>query len=157
MYDDLARTQQPTTLEWLVVNALIPSVLVTFALQVPLAAPRARPPQTVQCSLIFPPPEEARPDDPPDVFPVLIRMPDAVYPEIMRRAGMEDRVTLRALVNTRGRVDSSSVLVLQASNREFAMSARYALSRALFSLARFAGKPVDAWVTMAIEFTLSRE
>jgi TonB family protein len=31
MYDDLARTQRPSLLEWLVVNALIPSVLVSSA------------------------------------------------------------------------------------------------------------------------------
>jgi len=31
MYDDLARTQNPTPLEWFVVHAVIPSVLVTAA------------------------------------------------------------------------------------------------------------------------------
>ena len=32
MYDDLERSQRPSHLEWLVVNVVIPSVLVTFAL-----------------------------------------------------------------------------------------------------------------------------
>ncbi|SRR5712691_554473 len=45
MYDDLARTQRPSPLEWFVVNAVIPTLVVTLALQV--TAPRRASPPTI--------------------------------------------------------------------------------------------------------------
>src|SRR2546427_1383469 len=57
MYDDLARAQKPSALEWLVVHALIPSVLLTLVLQWPRAhISRATP--TV-CTLHVLPPRRA--------------------------------------------------------------------------------------------------
>ena len=139
MYDDLARSQRPSSLEWLVVNAMIPSVLVTVVLQLALAA-RAAP---------TPPGSHV-----PDAFPALISMPRPSYPPIMRRLRIEGRVVLRALVNTRGKVEPSSILVFQATDSHFIESSRQALTAALFRPARFGGRAGGAWITIAVDFNL---
>src|SRR5206468_1482065 len=127
--------QNPTPLEWFVVHAVIPSVLVTAALHwnSPVATAGATAPTSVEwvttiCQMPLP---LALPLI-PDSFPTLVRMPPPVYPDAMRRSGIEGRVVLRALVNTGGRVDSSSILVLQATHVEFVVPARQALKAALF-------------------------
>jgi len=152
MYDDLARTQNPTPLEWFVVHAVIPSVLVTAAFhwKPPIATAASTAPTSVErfftvCVITPPPPI-------PDVFPTLVRMPRPIYPEAMRRAGIEGRVVVRALVNTSGRVDSSSILVMRATRVEFVVPARQALQAALFRPGWFGGQRLDAWITIAIDF-----
>jgi len=139
MYDDLARSQRPSSLEWLVVNAVIPSVLVTLVLQMSLAT-RAGP---------------TPPGSPlPDAFPTLISMPRPAYPAIVRRLRIDGRVVLRALVNARGRVEPSSILALQATDSHFIEPSRQALAAALFRPARFGGRAGGAWITIAIDFNL---
>ena len=139
MYDDLARSQRPSSLEWLVVNAVIPSVLVTFVLQMSLATRAAPTP----------------PGSPlPDAFPTLIGMPRPAYPAIMRRLRVGGRVVLRALVNARGRVEPSSILAFQATDSHFIEPSRRALAAALFRPARFGGRAGGAWITIAIDFNL---
>ncbi|SRR6266480_1567602 len=151
MYDELARTQNPTAVEWFVVHAVIPSVLVTAALHwSPAAPPMPKATSTefvCQLRFIIPPYGTI-----PDVFPTLITMPRPTYPASMRRSGIEGRVVLRALVNTSGRVDSSSILVLRATHVEFVVPARRALKAALFRPGWFGGQRLDAWITIAIDF-----
>ena len=155
MYDDLARTQNPTPLEWFVVHAVIPSVLVTAALHwsPEILATPIEPTYTIVC-----PRTERIPGGPVlDVFPVLIRMPRATDPEAMRRSGVQGRVVLRALVSTHGRVYPSSILVLRATHVQFVVPAREALSAALFRPGWFGGQRMDAWITIAIDFPDSSE
>jgi len=154
MYDDLARTQMPTPLEWFVVHAVIPSVLVTAALHWSPAvpAPINEPSYVVVCE------EPWLPWGPiPDVFPTLVSMPQPAYPEAMRGAGIEGRVVLKALVNTHGRVVPSSILVLRTTNVEFSTPAILALSAARFRPARLAGARIDAWITIAVDFKPPQE
>jgi len=158
MYDDLARTQNPTAVEWFVLHAVIPTVLVTAALHGSpdvQAAPKTAPPMFACLLRVLI--EEPAAGPVPDVFPTLVRMPRARYPQAMRRAGIEGRVVLKALVNTSGRVDSSSILVMRATHVEFVVPARQALKAALFRPGWFGGQRLDAWITIAIDFTLSRE
>ena len=159
MYDDLARSQRPSVLEWLVVNALIPSVLVTFALQWP-PAQNSKAAPVLYTDMCFLPGEsiiERMPGGPiPDAFPILISMTRPSYPATMRRIGIEGRVVLRALVNVRGRVDAASILVLQTTQADFIGPARHALAAALFRPARFGGRAGAAWITIAIDFNLRR-
>src|SRR5258705_10609207 len=154
MYDDLARTQNPTAVEWFVVHAVIPSVLVTAALHWSPAvpAPLEKPTYVLVCQTIEPVIEPLVGGPIPDVFPVLLRMPRARYPAALLRAQIEGRVVLRALVNTSGRVDSSSILVMRATRVEFVVPARQALQAALFRPGWFAGQRLDAWITIAIDF-----
>ena len=156
MYDDLARGQRRGLLELLVINALIPSVLITFGWHaVQMSRPALRSPRVDCYSGFLFPPDGFRPGGPiPDVFPVLVRMPEPVYPKSLRRAGIEDRVILRALVNADGHVARSSILVVQATQQEFANAAREALSHARFRPARFAGRAIAAWITLGVDFHL---
>ena len=156
MYDDLARTQQPTPFEWFVVNAVIPSVVLSLALWSP-PAPAAQPTVISDHGFMVMPCEWSGCVGPiADTFPTLIRMPQPVYPTRLRRAGVEDHVVLRALVNTNGRVDSASILIVHATSTPLAMSARQALMSALYRPGRFGGRPIAAWISIAIDFTLTR-
>ena len=152
MYDDLARTQNPTAVEWFVLHAVIPTVLVTAALHWSPAvpAPLEKPTYVLVCQSKMFEPFVGGPI--PDVFPVLVRMPRARYPAALLRARIEGRVVLRALVNTSGRVDSSSILVMRATRVEFVVPARQALQVALFRPGWFGGQRLDAWITIAIDF-----
>ena len=164
MYDDLARTQQPTPFEWFVVNAVIPSVVLSLALWSP-PVPAVHPTAiefdhhgffVMPCEP-FGPDTLCEPFGPiADTFPILIRMPQPVYPTRLRRAGVEDHVVLRALVNTNGRVDSASILIVHATSTPLAMSARRALMSALYRPGRFGGRPIAAWISIAIDFTRTR-
>src|SRR6267154_2137182 len=156
MYDDLARTQNPAPLEWLVVHAVIPSVLLTAALHWQPAVAGAAPTPSAPLDWIvpvcgFPPPAI------PDVFPTLVRMPRPVYPGAMRRSGIEGRVVLKALVNTRGRVYPSSIRVLRTTDVRFIAPARQALRDALFRPARLGGARIESWVTIAVDFKPPQE
>jgi len=159
MYDDLARTQIPTPLEWFVVHAVIPTVLVTAALHWSPTVPSRPQPALQDFGCTFPALIEpwAPPGPIPDVFPTLVRLSEPAYPEAMRRAGIEGRVVLRALVSTRGRVYPSSILVLRATHVQFVVPAREALSAALFRPGWFGGQRIDASVTIAVDFKLPQE
>jgi TonB family protein len=152
MYDDLARAQRPSRLEWLVVNMVIPSLLVTYALQwrfdgEPRVTPRSEHVLIVCHGLpISPPPLGA------DVLPVLVKMPAPYYANVMREADVEGRVILKALVDRRGRIRRSSIVVVRTTEVRFVASARDALKAALFRPARLQGWPIEAWVTVAFDF-----
>lgn len=156
MYEELARSQRKSPLEWVVLNVVIPSFALTLLLQ----------PFEMGCELIQPFPEGRLREEisyevipvvtPPEhvVPPVLvsIRRPD--YPPGLRQAGTEGRVVLRAVVGARGRVRRASLEVLQSTDSRFDAAARQALGSAVFWPARPAN---EAWVTMAITFDLLQE
>jgi TonB family protein len=151
MYDDLARTQNPTRLERFVWHAVIPSVLLTAAFHwnSPIASVESVAPTSVEWLVTV---CENPPWPPiPDVFPTLVRMPRPIYPDAMRRAGIDGRVVVKALVNTRGRVYPSSILVLRTTDVVFVAPARQALRDALFRPARLAGTRIEAWITIGID------
>jgi TonB family protein len=154
MYDDLARTQRPSPLEWLVVNMIIPSLLVTYALHWPAADETSHEPRSRDVIVCVLPvvPEEYQNHLLPDVFPLLIRMPPPDYPNDMRAAAIEGRVVLKALVEKQGRVRRSSIVVLRTTDSRFVAPARNALTAAVFRPARFEGARIAGWVTIAIDF-----
>jgi len=155
MYEELARSQRQSPLEWVVLNVLVPSFALTFFMQsfgktweVPRPG-RLHEGISYEVIPVVTPPA-------PAVSPLLvsIRRPD--YPPAMRRAGTEGRVVLRAVVDTRGRVRRSSIEVLQTTDSHFDAPSRQAVGSAVFWPAR-AGQAVDAWVTMVIAFSLDPE
>jgi len=156
MYEDLARSQQRGPLEWLVVNMVIPSLLATFVLQARTGddVGQLRTQRASTCSYGFLPIIDHPLDPVPRSFPLLIRMPRPLYPVEMRRTGIDGRVVLKGLVNTRGRVYWSSILVLAATAPQFVLPAEKALSEAVFRPARWEGRRMEAWVTVTVEFNL---
>jgi TonB family protein len=158
MYEDLARSQKTGPLEWLVVNMLMPSLLVTFALHwrggddIGL---KQLPPDEVVTVCLLPIIEELFVYSAPDVYPSLVRMPQPVYPALMRRAGIEGRVVLKAFVDIHGHIKRSSIVVLQSTEHRFDAPARQSLSAAVFRPARLQGQRIEASITIVLEFTLA--
>ncbi|PYP15426.1 MAG: hypothetical protein DMD54_12120 [Gemmatimonadetes bacterium] len=163
MYDDLERSQRPSHLEWLVVNVVIPSVLVTFALHARpdhagLVVSATQGPICVFGVIGVDHPLSHALNAPiPDFYPQVVSMARPAYPPGFRRAGIEGRVFLRALVETSGRVRGSSIDVVQSPRVEFNDPARRALAAALFKPARLAGQPIAAWITIAVNFNVPWE
>jgi TonB family protein len=161
MYEDLARSQRPSPLEWLVVNMILPTVLVTFAMQVqssPPARPRVRH-NPVICVLPVLGLDErlARFGPIPDFFPKLLSMPRPEYRPFLGTFVHQPRVFLRALVEPDGSVSPSSIVIVQSPDPEFNEPARRALMAAVFQPARLDGNRLAAWITIAVTFNVRRE
>lgn len=159
MYDDLERSQRPSHLEWLVVNLVIPSLLVTFVLHARADASGERAPthDLIVCILPVVGIDHPLSGPIPDLFPVLLTMPEPEHPIGMGTVGSRARVFLRALVDPRGRISPSSIVVVQSPDERLDVPARQALAAALFRPARFDGQPIAAWITIAVNFNVREE
>lgn len=155
MYDELARSQKRTPLEWFFLNAILPSLVVTALLRLSQPTQCDGPGSRLQERISYDVLPVVTPGS-PSLTPVLvsIRRPD--YPSDMRQAARDGRVVLKAVVDERGRVRRSSIRVLQTTDARFDDAARRALGSAVFWPA-WRGDNVGTSVTMAIEFNLYRE
>jgi len=91
-------------------------------------------------------------DEPPE----LISAPDAVYPRLLREAGVEGTVVIEAVIGTDGRPERETVRVVSATRREFEGPARDMVLRALFRPGRVRGAKVRVVVRLPIAFRLAR-
>ena len=82
------------------------------------------------------------------------REPD--YPDLLRQAGLEGRVTLRFQVDTAGRVDRRSVQALESTHALFTAAATRALLANPFVPATAGGRRVAALAEMTFTFQLRR-
>ncbi len=84
-----------------------------------------------------------------------INAPRPVYPPLDARMGNEGTVTLRVLINEKGRADKVEI---QKSSGSLRMddAARDAVMRALFKPYLEDGKPTPAYAIVPINFTLNR-
>ena len=162
MYDDLERSQRPSHLEWLVVNVVLPSLLVSFALQwrAARAMPRDLESEPLGCPIILPvmglqEPWLAGPI--PDFFPKLLSMPRPEYRPSLGSFVHQPRVFLRALVEPDGSVSPSSIVIVQSPAPEFNEPARRALVAAVFQPVRLDGRRIGAWITIAVTFNVRQE
>jgi len=78
------------------------------------------------------------------------------YPSTLRETGVEGRVILEFVVNERGRVDMSSVKVVESSNALFTASVRAALSGMRFRPAKIGGRAVKQYVSQPFSFKLNK-
>lgn len=86
--------------------------------------------------------------------PALLSPPPA-YPEMLRRAGVEGRVLLQAIVDTSGRLEPGSVKILKSPSPGFDLpTKRWALA-ARFRPARRQGRAVRVLVNLPFEFSMS--
>jgi len=95
---------------------------------------------------------KAEVDEPPE----LISAPDAVYPRLLREAGVEGTVVIEAVIGTDGRPERESVRVVSSTRREFEGPARDMMLRALFRPGRVRGAKVRVVVRLPIAFRLAR-
>lgn len=78
-----------------------------------------------------------------------------IYPELLRQAGMSGRVTIQAIVDTTGRVEPTSVRILQSTNPGFEPNARNYVLKALWRPARVHGRAVRVLISIPIVFNIT--
>ncbi|MEO5568227.1 MAG: energy transducer TonB [Gemmatimonadaceae bacterium] len=76
------------------------------------------------------------------------------YPEALRRAGIEGSVTVRFVVDTTGRVDTSSIEVLRSTHDAFVVAVRQSLAQLRFNPSMVGNRKVAAIAMMPFQFTL---
>jgi periplasmic protein TonB len=85
---------------------------------------------------------------------VLISQPEPRYPSMAERIGLEGRVLLRFVIDTTGRVDKSSIEVLETTEDQFTRPAVDAVSRARFRPAVLSGNAVRQLAEESIRFVI---
>ena len=90
-----------------------------------------------------------------EVRPARISGPFPRYPEMLRQAGIEGRVLLEFVIQLDGSVDSSSLNVLETTNRAFVGPARAVIEGSLYTPGEVDGKPVRVLVSQQIGFSLA--
>jgi periplasmic protein TonB len=78
------------------------------------------------------------------------------YPESLRQAAIDGRVLVRFTVDTTGRVDMTSVMVLASTHDLFTRAVRDALPSFLFKPAELGGQRVRALAEMPFEFQITK-
>jgi TonB family protein len=79
-----------------------------------------------------------------------------VYPPELSAQGKEGKVDATYVVDTAGRVDTTTIQVLQSDHPRFTESVRTALGEARFRPAKRAGQPVRQLVQQRFSFKLAR-
>lgn len=74
------------------------------------------------------------------------------YPPLLRDAGVAGTVTMQFVVGTDGRVDASTIEVVDASNSQFSDAARRVVELMRFRPAQVGGRPVRVKVQLPIQF-----
>ncbi len=87
-----------------------------------------------------------------EVKPQVLRTVEPVYPEMAKKAGIEGRVVIKALVNEEGRV--TYVEVIQSTNPIFDEPAKRAAMEFLFRPGMQRDRPVKVWVAIPFRFQL---
>ncbi|HEY6157337.1 MAG TPA: energy transducer TonB [Gemmatimonadales bacterium] len=87
--------------------------------------------------------------------PALLSAPPAPYPDLLKRAGIHGRVLLRAIVDTTGRVEPSSIEIATSPNPGFDQPAREWILKALFRPARVHGRAVRVHITQPLDYSVT--
>ena len=158
MYEDLAQSQRRPALEWLVVNAMIPSLLFSAALQITAMASRPRPiplpPLTSEYAgyaLTPGAPAQALFIDARGT-PVLVLVPRVKRPLALRGGVMPGYAILEGAVAADGRINGSSVAVRFVSDPRLEASARHAMLTG-FRVTPIGWRPLPARVRVFVEFS----
>lgn len=78
------------------------------------------------------------------------------YPPLLRDAGVAGTVQIRMRVNEDGRVDASSIEVVESSHEAFGDAAKRVAERMRFRPAKVDGRAVKVMVVITITFNVSR-
>lgn len=79
------------------------------------------------------------------------------YPEVLRASGVEGVVKVQFVVDTVGKIESSSIKITESTNELFTASVRQTLPRMRFYPAQSGGRKVRQLVTLPIQFTLRQQ
>lgn len=88
--------------------------------------------------------------------PAVLAAPEARYPDLLRQAGIEGRVVIRAIIDTSGHAEPNSIRIVRSPNPGFDQPSRNWMLRALFRPARVHGRPVRVLVEVPIDYRITR-
>jgi len=74
------------------------------------------------------------------------------YPNLLRQAGIEGRVIVRAIIDTTGRAEPASVQVVESPHPGFDQAARNFVLRTRFRPGRVHGRAVRVLIEFPVEF-----
>lgn len=80
--------------------------------------------------------------------------PLPTYPPALRTAGIEGRVTVRYIVGADGKVEETTIQVLNSTNKAFEAPAIEAIRKSNFKPAKIKGTPVRQLVEQVVRFTI---
>jgi bla regulator protein blaR1 len=87
-----------------------------------------------------------------DERPVFLSGPPLQYPALLRQAGIQGRVLVRAIIDTTGRAEPASVRVVESPHPGFDQAAKNAVLQARFRHGRFRGRAVRVLIEFPVEF-----
>jgi protein TonB len=99
------------------------------------------------------PPMDARMVEEP---PILLHYPAPGYPELLRRAGVEGRVLMEAVLDTTGRAERASLRIVSSTHALFVPEATALVLGSRYRPARFGGKAVRVRIQVPVSFALRR-
>jgi len=86
--------------------------------------------------------------------PAVLSGPNLRYPEVLRRARVQGRVVVAAVIDTGGRAEQGSIKILESPHPDFSRAARRYVEQARFRPARIRELPVRACVQVPVDFRL---
>ena len=87
--------------------------------------------------------------------PALLSAPPPEYPPLLKQAGIQGRVILRAVIDTTGRVEPASVKIMKSPNPAFDQPTRDWVVKALFRPARLHGRGVRVFINLPVDYSLT--
>jgi protein TonB len=87
--------------------------------------------------------------------PALLSAPPPVYPALLKQAGIQGRVMLRAVIDTTGRVEPASVRIMKSPNPAFDQATKDWVLKALFRPARLHGRGVRVFINLPVDYALT--
>lgn len=87
-----------------------------------------------------------------DERPVLLSGPPLQYPTLLRLAGIQGRVLVRAIIDSTGRAEAASVQVIESPHPGFDQAAKDLVLQARFRHGRFHGRVVRVLITLPVDF-----
>jgi TonB family protein len=87
--------------------------------------------------------------------PALLSAPPPLYPTLLKQAGIQGRVMLRAVIDTTGRVEPLSVRIMKSPNPAFDQPTKDWVLKALFRPARLHGRGVRVFINLPVDYSLT--
>ena len=87
--------------------------------------------------------------------PALLSAPAPVYPALLKRAGIQGRVILPAVIDTTGRVEPASVRIMKSSHPAFEQPTKDWILKALFRPARLHGRGVRVSINLVVDYSIT--
>jgi TonB family protein len=96
-------------------------------------------------------------EDQVEVRPTRLSGPMPRYPAMLRQAGIEGAVMLEFVIDEEGRVDTTSIEVMESTNRAFDGPSRDVVACSLFTPGEKDGEPVRVLVQQQIGFSIGTQ